>query len=65
MQICGGIKSIAQIGDCPESEWPYDIATFATKPAATSLRDALKSKAVPYQRVAHTVNQMKGCLASG
>jgi C1A family cysteine protease len=64
-QIRDGIKSVAQLGDCPESEWPYAIAKFATKPTAACYRDALKYKAVLYQRVAQTVNQMKGCLASG
>lgn len=64
-QIRDGIKSVAQLGDCPESEWPYVIEKFATKPAAACYRDALKYKALLYQRVTQTVNQMKGCLASG
>ena len=64
-QIRDGIKSVAKLGDCPETEWPYDIARFAAKPTASCYRDALKYKAVLYQRVVQTVNQMKGCLASG
>ena len=64
-QIRDGIKSVAKLGDCPETEWPYDIARFATKPSAKCFRDAIKYKAVLYQRVVQSLNQMKGCLASG
>jgi C1A family cysteine protease len=63
--IRDGIKSIAAQGDCPESEWPYDIAKFANKPTPQCYRDALKYKAVQYQRLVNNLNQMKGCLASG
>jgi C1A family cysteine protease len=63
--IRDGIKSIAAQGDCPESEWPYDIAKFANKPTPQCYTDALKYKAVQYQRLVNHLNQMKGCLASG
>ena len=64
-QIRDGIKSVAKVGDCPETEWPYDIARFSTKPSAQCYKDAIKYKAVIYQRVTLSLNQMKGCLASG
>ena len=64
-QIRDGIKSVAQQGDCPESEWPYAIAKFKTKPPKTCYADALKYKVVLYQRVTRTLSQLKGCLASG
>src|ERR1019366_9337023 len=64
-QIRDGIKSIANQGDCPEKEWPYDIAKFTSKPGAECYQDAIKYKAVQYQRVPQILNQMKGCLASG
>src|SRR5215467_12059076 len=64
-QIRDGIKSVASQGDCPEDEWPYDIAKFAQKPSQKCFDDAVKHKAVNYQRIARTLNQMKGCLASG
>ena len=64
-QIRDGIKSVAKQGDCPESEWPYDIANFAEKPPARCYRDALKDRALSYQRLTQSINQMKGCLASG
>jgi len=56
---------VAKVGACPETEWPYDIAKFATEPPAKCFSDALKYKTVLYQRVIQTLNQMKGCLASG
>jgi C1A family cysteine protease len=64
-QIRDGIKSIANQGDCPETEWPYDISKFTCKPALKCYQDAIKYKAVQYQRVPQILNQMKGCLASG
>jgi len=64
-QIRDGIKSTARQGDCPETEWPYVISKFKTKPPARCYTDALKYKVVLYQRVAQTLSQLKGCLASG
>ena len=63
--IRDGIKSVSKQGDCPETEWPYDITKFAHKPPPQCYHDALKYKAVQYQRLVQNVNQMKGCLASG
>lgn len=63
--IRDGIKSVAKQGDCPESEWPYDITKFATKPPPNCYKDAILHKAVQYQRLVQNINQMKGCLASG
>lgn len=64
-QIRDGIKSVAQLGVCPENEWPYDIAKFADKPLTGCFQDALKDKAVLYKRLVQNLNQLKGCLASG
>lgn len=64
-QIRDGIKSVAKQGDCPEPEWPYDISAFRDKPTKKCYQDARKYKAVDYARVTRTLNQMKGCLASG
>ena len=63
--IRDGIKSVAQQGDCPETEWPYNIAQFTQKPAAQCYTDAAKYHAVQYQRVTQNLTQLKGCLASG
>ena len=64
-QIRDGIKSVAKQGDCPETEWPYVIAKFKARPPKNCYADALKYKAVLYQRVTQTLSQFKGCLASG
>jgi C1A family cysteine protease len=64
-QIRDGIKSVAKLGVCPETEWPYDIAKFAVKPPPTCYRHAKKYRAIGYQRVVQSLTQMKGCLASG
>jgi len=64
-QIRDGIKSVGKQGDCPETEWPYVIAKFKTKPAVKCYSDALKYKAVLYQRLTQILSQLKGCLASG
>ena len=64
-QIRDGIKVVAKQGVPPETDWPYDIAKFAQKPPPAAFQDALKDKAVQYSRLAQTLNQMKGCLASG
>lgn len=64
-QIRDGIKSVNHVGACPETDWPYVIANFATKPPAGAFKDAPLGKAVTYQRVVQTLNQMRGCLAAG
>ncbi len=63
--IRDGIKSLANLGDCSESSWPYDVAKFTHKPSAACYKEALKYKAVQYQRVVRSLSQFKGCLASG
>ena len=63
--IRDGIKTVSTQGVCPETEWPYDIAQFATKPSSTCYSDATKHRAISYAQVAQTLPQMKGCLASG
>ncbi len=64
-QIRDGIKSVAKQGDCPETEWPYVIAKFKTKPPLRCYTDALKYRVVLYQRLVPVLSQLKGCLASG
>jgi len=65
-QIRDGVKSVANSGVCPETEWPYDINKFANKPSPKCFTDATKCEAVGYQRLDSTnLNQLKGCIASG
>src|SRR5258708_22323780 len=64
-QLRDGIKSVASDGACPEPEWPYVIAKFATRPSVRAYRDAKLDRAISYQSLVQDLNQMKGCLASG
>ena len=64
-QIRDGIKSIAALGDCQESMWPYDATQFTAKPDPACYSSALKYKALDYWRVPRALSQMKGCLAAG
>jgi C1A family cysteine protease len=63
--IRDGFKSIAKIGVCPETEWPYHIAAFTKRPPSQCYTDALRHQALSYKRVFQTLSQMKGCLAQG
>jgi C1A family cysteine protease len=63
--IRDAIIAAAKQGDCPESEWPYDISKFASKPPIQAYQDALKDRAITYLRVSQSLVQMKSCLAQG
>ncbi|HEV2346848.1 MAG TPA: C1 family peptidase [Actinocrinis sp.] len=77
-QIRDGIKSVATLGVCPESEWPYDDtpavsdggpwppqARAGQRPSESCYTDATKSVAVSYHRILPHLAQLKGCLAAG
>jgi C1A family cysteine protease len=64
-QIRDGIKCVASMGVCSESEWPYDISKFATKPSDKCFTAAAKHRIVLYQRLIQDLNTMKGCIAAG
>ena len=63
--IRDGIKSVNKQGACREKTWPYIIADFAKKPSMAAYEEATQHKVTSYQRLPRTLNQMKGCLASG
>jgi C1A family cysteine protease len=63
--IRDGIKSVGKQGACPERDWPYKIEKFRDKPSRDCYRVARKHKAILYQRLQQTINQLKGCVASG
>lgn len=64
-QIRDGIKSINKQGCCPETEWPYLISKFATKPTTKCYTDALKDVVSQYQSVTQTLPQIQACLVEG
>ncbi len=59
-----GIKTLAAQGVCPETEWPYVISKFATRPTPRCYRDARRDLITSYQRIL-TVDEMRACLAQG
>jgi C1A family cysteine protease len=62
--IRDGIKSVVKLGVCSEEEWPYDLSYFVVRPPKQCYDDALKFKALSYQRVrVHDLHAMKACLA--
>ena len=63
-QIRDGVKSLAKIGVCPETEWPYAVAKYRSKPAAKCFSDAASAKISSYSRLT-TLNDMLHCLADG
>jgi C1A family cysteine protease len=76
--IRDGIKSVATLGVCTEDAWPYDDtptpaedapwpagARAGLRPTEQCYADALGNTAVAYQRVDRSLEQFKGCLASG
>jgi C1A family cysteine protease len=75
--IRDGIKSVASMGDCPETEWTYDGtaagagnifaagAKAATAPDPGCYTDAVRHRALTYLSIDQNLADMKGCLASG
>jgi C1A family cysteine protease len=63
--IRDGIKSVAKEGAPHETLWPYDVAAFRTRPSPAAYKDAAKHRAILYARLTPTLEQLKGCLASG
>jgi C1A family cysteine protease len=64
-EIRDGIKSVAQLGAPPETDWPYVITRFARKPPAKAYKDALEHQAIRYARVPHTEVGIQNVLAAG
>ena len=59
-----GIKSLASLGVCAETLWPYAIARFAQRPPRVCFARALQHRITDYQRLS-TLPDMRNCLASG
>jgi len=67
-QIRDGVKAVNKLGAPPETSWPYsdkNPGAFTEKPPEKVYAEAAKHKSTSYQRVARTLPQIKGCLASG
>jgi C1A family cysteine protease len=63
--LSDGIQCLLNYGICSESEWPYDINQFATKPPNSCYTDALNHKALNVTNINNTELSMKNALFSG
>lgn len=63
--IRDGIKSIATLGVCSESDWPFDLTQLTRQPSLQCYADALKNQALTYRRVNPDLRSMLYCLAYG
>jgi len=63
--IRDAMKAAARLGDCQETDWPYDINQFAVRPSMSAYTDALQDRAIKYQRIPQNLQQMKNCLVQG
>ena len=64
-QIRDGIKSFSKLCCCKEDLWPYLEKMLKVRPSSKCYHQALKYKALVYQRIGHKLNHLKSCLASG
>ncbi len=64
-QIRDGIKSVAQWGDCPETEWPYDPSQVFSQPPQSCYTDAAQHLALVYESVNQSLDDLRGCLVAG
>lgn len=74
-QIRDGIKSVASVGVCAETAWPYNdqstdphacpTCPYAKTPPPTCFDEAKQHTVKLYQRLTPALNTLKGCLASG
>ncbi len=60
-----GIYALEKYGVPSETEWPYIISKFATKPPDQVYVSALKHKVIKAYTVTQTVNNMKALLVAG
>lgn len=77
-QLRDGLRSLATVGVCPETLWPYDDtpalgadgpfpdgSLAATRPPQACYDSALSWRATLYQSVVQETLQLKACLAEG
>ena len=65
-QIRNGIKSLVDMGVCPETMWQYNTGKFTKKPCNGCYREALNNQVLQYERIAeHTLQGVKEALADG
>lgn len=60
----GTFKAAAKFGMCPERMWPYDPASFTTRPTPPCYSAALESQVLTYARVKQTQADIERSLAN-
>lgn len=63
--ISDGVKSISTTGICPETQWPYVISKFSTKPPTSCYNSAKSYKCSSYKQINGSLQQLKQGLANG
>jgi C1A family cysteine protease len=63
--IADSVKAVNQWGCPPETDWPYDIDVFASKPPTEAYTDGKLIEAVKYNTVAQTTTAIKAALYAG
>lgn len=58
-----GYRSIARLGACPETMWPYEVRRFRRQPTPACYRSARRHVAIEYFRIRRAVSQLRACLA--
>lgn len=64
-EIRDGIKSVVDLGYCPETDWPYDISKFMLRPSDMAYADAAKDLVKTYQRVLIRSYSVQEAIATG
>ena len=62
-QIRDGVKVLATLGTCPETEWPYDTSKVLVKPPSKDYTDALANQVLTYKSVNQVANDIRAALA--
>jgi hypothetical protein len=63
--MTNGIETLAKLGVCLESMWPYIIENVNTRPEEDTYQAADHFKITEALQVDVDLNQMKSCLAQG
>lgn len=63
--LSDGVKSLQIYGICPETDWVYNVAQFATVPPRKAYSDALKHRALQVRNINNDTTSMKNALNSG
>jgi C1A family cysteine protease len=64
-QIRDAVKAASQWGECPETDWPYDVNQFAVQPPQSCYDGAAKHLAISYEAVDQDMDALRACLAAG